>query len=362
MTDLNNVLDQAAGPEPLVSDADVAADLDRARRAARRRRFTGAGLTAVAATVTLAALATPLLLSPDSGSETATPPAAPAASAPDGAGTARTVTAGQMLLVAAAHEEQAEATSGRYFRVRTAFTRDFTVNRDQNPYKIRETIVDETWTGRAGDTAYRGRRSLGAKPATPSDQAAWRRDGSPTSWNLGKTDTVVPKDQIIRSTPASGELIELAGDADRYYAIGTGVSLREILALPSTPQGLRARLLQDKAARAAAADETSYLAGMAAGLLQDTPALPKVRAAALRLLAGLPGAKVEQNAPDLVGREGTAVTFSFPASRSNVKLVIDPVSGKFLSSERTGGKNSSTVGLQSGWTDAKPAPPAAALR
>ncbi|WP_143466117.1 hypothetical protein [Kribbella sp. ALI-6-A] len=88
-----------------------------------------------------------------------------------------------------------------------------------------------------------------------------------------------------------------------------------------------------------------------------------MRAAALRLLAGLPGAQeVEQNVPDLLGRKGTAVKFSFPASWLAIKLVIDPASGKFLSSERTGGKNGTTVGLESGWTDAKPTAPAAALR
>ncbi|ADB35431.1 hypothetical protein Kfla_6434 [Kribbella flavida DSM 17836] len=363
MTDLKNLLDEAAGPEPLVSDADVSADLGRARQAARRRRFTGAGLTAVAATVTLAALATPLLLSPNSGQEAATPPGQPSVSAPGASEPVRALTAGQVLLVAAAAAERAEPTSGQYFRVRVAWTRDLAVNQGKDPYKIRETMVTETWTGRAGGTAYRGTRSLGAKPATAADKAAWRRHGSPTSWNLGKTDTVVPKDQIIRSTPTRGELLELPEEADRYHALGAaGVPLSEVLALPTTPEALRARLLKDKAARAAAADNTSYLASMAAGLLQETPAPPKVRAAALRLLAGLPGAKVEQNVTDALGRKGTAVQFSFPSAWLTIRLIIDPVSGKFLSSEHGGGKSRETVGLESGWTNNKPTPPPTALR
>ncbi|MFG1624234.1 hypothetical protein [Kribbella sp. NPDC049227] len=48
MTDLKELLDRAAGAEPGVSDADLSADLDRGRRALRRRRATGIASGAVA--------------------------------------------------------------------------------------------------------------------------------------------------------------------------------------------------------------------------------------------------------------------------------------------------------------------------
>ncbi len=52
MTDLKHLLDDAAGPEPATTDADLDADLVRGRRAVRRRRLTGIA----AATVTTAAV------------------------------------------------------------------------------------------------------------------------------------------------------------------------------------------------------------------------------------------------------------------------------------------------------------------
>lgn len=52
MTDLKNLLDAAAGPDPAVTDSDLTADLHRARRAVRRRRTAGAaGVAATTAAV-----------------------------------------------------------------------------------------------------------------------------------------------------------------------------------------------------------------------------------------------------------------------------------------------------------------------
>ena len=48
MTDLKDLLDHAAGSEPGTTDADLSADLNRGRRAVRRRRITGIAAGAVA--------------------------------------------------------------------------------------------------------------------------------------------------------------------------------------------------------------------------------------------------------------------------------------------------------------------------
>lgn len=48
MTDLKNLLDEAAGPEPGVTDADLDADLLRGQHALKRRRITGLASGAVA--------------------------------------------------------------------------------------------------------------------------------------------------------------------------------------------------------------------------------------------------------------------------------------------------------------------------
>ncbi|MFG1816017.1 CU044_5270 family protein [Kribbella sp. NPDC049174] len=368
MTDLKNLLDQAAGSVPAVTDAEVAADLARARRAARRRRFTGAGLTTVAAAIAIGALAVPLVLSPGSDPAVSAPPAAGAA-----AGPVAELSAGQVLLVAAAHEEKAEATTGTYFRVRKVQSREWTVtpgkivccgSQPAGPggYKLRELVISETWTGLKGGTGWLGVRSLGASPATPADEAAWRRAGSPSSWNTGPADTSDRKDRILSSKPGDATFFEVRDGADRYTALGLNGTLDDVLALPSTPDKLRARLLEMASATAPDASQVVAVAQISSGLLSDTPALPKVRAATYRLLAGLPGATVKHNVVDLAGRTGTAVGFSFPAYQLNLQLIIDPKTGKLLSSSHTGGKNGDSTVLLSGWTDDTPQAPPAAVK
>ncbi|WP_020391131.1 hypothetical protein [Kribbella catacumbae] len=53
MTDLKDLLEQAAGTDPALTDADLAADLRRGKRSVRRRRFAGVagGATAIAVVV-----------------------------------------------------------------------------------------------------------------------------------------------------------------------------------------------------------------------------------------------------------------------------------------------------------------------
>jgi hypothetical protein len=324
----------------------------------------GIGLTAGTAVVAVAGLAVPLVLSPDSDPGAAAPPGTTTSSGPTSISPSTTLSASQVLLVAAAAQERAEATTGKYFRVRTVSRREYEVGRGKAAYTLEEQRIDETWTGAKEGTAWFGSRTLGARPATPADEAQWRRAGSPTSWNLGPTDTVDKHDLIISSIPGKGTLEERKNDGDRYYALGDdeGVSSAQVLALPITPAALRTSLLKDKAIRAPGADDASYLVQMTTGLLRETPAPPKVRGAALRLLAGLPGAKIQRNVADLQGRKGTAVTFSFPDSLDTIQLIIDPVTGKLLSTGHSGGKNGGDVVLASGWTNEKPAVPAARIR
>ena len=55
MTDLKELLDDAAGPEPAVTDTDLATDLARGRRALLRRRITGIAGGAVATALVIGA-------------------------------------------------------------------------------------------------------------------------------------------------------------------------------------------------------------------------------------------------------------------------------------------------------------------
>ena len=65
MTDLKTILNQAAGDEPPLTDADLTADLARGRRSLRRRRIAGIAATA---TVAAAAVGVAVSLAPFGGS------------------------------------------------------------------------------------------------------------------------------------------------------------------------------------------------------------------------------------------------------------------------------------------------------
>jgi len=375
MNELDQIRDAYPTQPPATPEATQLArtqlqDLARTESTRRRRLpagFTpirlGIGLTTAAATVAVVALGVPLL----------TPDADPGASQPPAVGTpdqsttapAAAPTARQILLVAAAHQERAEATTGKYFRVRTAGSRLIPAGRPYDlTYALEERSISESWTGKAGGTAYRGTRDLGVRPATPADEAKWRAAGSPTTWNFGPTDTVDQHDLIKSTQPSKGKLLELETQADRYLEVGgpNGVTTAQILALPTTPEALSARLLKDKAYRAAGADNTSYLVSMTTDLLLSTPATPKTRAAGLRLLAGLPGAVVKENVRDLQGRTGTSITFAFPKYKMTTRLIVDPKTGIVLSTSHTGGKNGSSTVLASGWTNETPAAPSTTIR
>jgi hypothetical protein len=105
MTDLKELLDDAAGPEPVVTDADLAADLSRGQRALKRRRSIGilTGSVATAAAVAAGWALGPAATSPDRG---AVAPAATTRSAesvesvaPTRLYTIRSATAGWTVLV-----------------------------------------------------------------------------------------------------------------------------------------------------------------------------------------------------------------------------------------------------------------------
>jgi hypothetical protein len=92
MTDLKNLLDNAAGPEPAVTDTDVATDLTRGRRALRRRRITGVASGAVA---TVAVVGVGWSLLPSGATGTTPAPAAQASVKPSATSTTTAANTGK---------------------------------------------------------------------------------------------------------------------------------------------------------------------------------------------------------------------------------------------------------------------------
>jgi hypothetical protein len=157
-----------------------------------------------------------------------------------------------------------------------------------------------------------------------------------------------------------------------YYLTGDKpLSAQQIAALPTDPVALET-LLRRHAGPAESAAERDYRVFAAAGrLLFEMPSPPKLRGAALRVLAALPGTQLQAGVKDPIGRIGTEITLTADLSKasgdrtflfsSGASYIIDPGTGRLLSSSIGGPKPGSTVVLESGWTDQNPTPPSAEI-
>ncbi|WP_067134779.1 hypothetical protein [Microtetraspora malaysiensis] len=220
-------------------------------------------------------------------------------------------------------------------------------------YVLRESESVETWipADPEGRTWYR-ETPQGTKPATPQDEAAWRADGSPTSWTYDKRSEA-KRPGVVRAEP--GEQRTWSTEDWDFRIVTAGKPLTKMSEVPDTPEGLKAFFAAD--------DRTTI--DTAARLLFFAPVTSETRAAAYRLLASMPGVAAVGQVTDALGRAGQAIEyesgeFAPPnyAGATRTRLVIDPVSGRPLSIET----RSATDGLlltytaiqDSRWADDNP--------
>ncbi|MDX6283022.1 MAG: hypothetical protein QOH03_4093 [Kribbellaceae bacterium] len=349
--------------QDLIREAQTAKRRDRWHAAAKSGRV-GMALTATAATVALAALATPLILSPGSGDGDAGPvPSTVTPTSP------KLMTASQVLVQLAIKQEINEKVSGKYFRVRNLQLRG-SLEVGSPKYKILQKSITESWMPmRQGVESWFGWVDLGAHPATRADAAKWRAQGSPTEWPQTETDpiTMAPSEPVVNK-------MTFDEVPPGYYLSGVKpVTAQQIQALPTDPEKLRA-VLAAKPEAWMTADDINYQVFSAAGrLLFEMPSPPKLRGAALRVLSMLPGVRIKENVEDPIGRTGTQISMDWakPGQPSSgptrlwdgkTNYVVDPATGRLLSSEYDGQKKGASVVLESGWTDEKPTPPSPAIR
>jgi hypothetical protein len=334
------------------------------RRAAFRTAL-GLGLTGTLATVALV-VAT---LIPGAG----TSPRTRDPAATDG--TARNV------LLAAAVRAEAAPTSGTYWHVRsmsrTTWGRGQKLGRGDNRYAVEHLSVHENWTKRNGQAWWGSREWV--RPKSPEDEAAWRRDGSPSKWCRGKTDTEPPRPNCLHTAPGTASLAHV-GDDTFVVAEGRGLTFVQLRRLPDDPDTLRAWVVdavKDDLHRSVSADILDYnVAEVLANLLVDVPAPPGVRAAAYRALADMPNVTSTGPTRDELGRAGVGILIDtgamagavfpggrrFKAGELTRKLIIDPATSYVLASQTIIGERSDpfsdTLILEVGWTDEKPHKPA----
>jgi hypothetical protein len=326
-----------------------------------RNRFVwvGTAVTVATAVVAVVGLGGALLMGPGNGDEAG--PGGPSVVTPT---TPRLMTAAQVLIAAAVHQEVNEKVSGKYFRVRSLQVNATT--RVGNPkYTLERRGISESWMPmKPGVESWFGWVRLGYRPATPADAAKWRAQGSPTTWQLPyEVDPISTSDE----EPVVNKM-SFKDVPPGYFLTGVKpLSAQQIAALPTDPVKLAAVL-----AGGAGPDERDYTVFDAAErLLFEMPSPPKLRGAALRVLAALPGIQIRSGVKDPLGRVGTEVTLSADRmkpsdgktflARDGASYIIDAGTGRLLSSS-FGPKVASTVVLESGWTDQKPTPPSTAIR
>ncbi|GAA4225493.1 DNA-directed RNA polymerase specialized sigma24 family protein [Streptosporangium album] len=257
----------------------------------------------------------------------------------------------------------------------TAADADYTVvNREQN----------EGWTPSAtGGEQWSRTRSLGAEPATPEDEAAWKQAGSPA-----EIPVTVPGKRGAKLTLSTEPGDAQDGhaplvDGDKVFWLGRNVTMKDLRGLPSDPAGLKAWLLRSYEGHGteSSSDPMSsdaWLFAVTVGLFTDMPITPQVRGAAFQMLADLKTIKVVRDVTDAEGRTGTAVAIEERVKANatakddggilQTRLIFDETTGQALAREsvvvRPGGLqaafapgtvwNSEAV-LEAGWTDGKPA-------
>ncbi|MEU1388215.1 MULTISPECIES: CU044_5270 family protein [unclassified Nonomuraea] len=188
-------------------------------------------------------------------------------------------------------------------------------------YTVEQRVRDVLWANR--DLGYRTQRGpVSAKPLTPADEQAWKAAGSPDLCDgclSGKT-----------------------------YFTPLKLTRKPVTELPTEPQALKAEMLR-------ANDEDApeaWLWGAGKWLLLDVESTPATRAALYRVLAGLPGVRVENDVTDIDGRTGVALTYGEALTRQ--QIIIDRGSGQLLAVQEADGSSAYVI-ERLGWTD-DPAP------
>ncbi|WP_148086449.1 CU044_5270 family protein [Micromonospora sp. HM5-17] len=240
----------------------------------------------------------------------------------------------RMLLVAAERSDQAPQADGRYLTMQWESGNVVPVEAAEGTYAMVERSSSQYWLARSSaDSSWAVVQQLGAEPATPADEARWRRAGAPAVMRVTK-----PKPFVLTTAPGAVESRKV--DPDRYLALGdVNVSQAQIDALPTDPAALRGALLGLYTGENVdmPRDQDQWLFTVASSVIVNMPVSNQVRAAAYRLLATLPGVRGLGVVDDVRGRRGHAITYAngqvVPGRGLEVRLIIDLDTGQPLAEE-----------------------------
>jgi hypothetical protein len=241
---------------------------------------------------------------------------------PAGASVARlgTAAAGRKILLTAASTVAREkpGTIGRYWEDNAVIGNFIRVGPAGDRYTILEKTASQQWTASGSAASTDIVRALGVQIATAASRAAWRRDGSPTTWDINPEISVAAPDGV--TSGFSSELSAAPGNwtgvekmwtgTGRTFAFGdTNLTARELLKLPANPAQLKAIILRAFRSSWGSAGQKSILFQVTPWLL-TMPVTPAVRSALYQMLAGLPGVRSLGEVRDVAGQRGIGVALT----------------------------------------------------
>ena len=254
----------------------------------------------------------------------------------------------QLLLVAAEQaQHQAAAGNANYWVSTVERGTLVQVGAQNNRYAIMTRWTEITWKPLVpGKDVVRISRWAGAAPASEADKAAWRAAGSPATWPKDPPPGCRPDpSNVYTAAPGGPEtVVRSAPNFQLFMVVGESLTVDQIRALPSDPEKLRKWLLgvieKQNLPRRNAVQAGEALFAAVVTLVLGTPITPAVRAAAFRVLAGVPGIRSLGTVTDAKGRFGVAVSVksndTVEEQRANSggpmedSLLFDPDTGEVL--------------------------------
>jgi hypothetical protein len=232
------------------------------------------------------------------------------------------LSAREVLLSAASSAAKAPAKSGDYWLTSEQQGTTAVVGPPSDRYVIERRTLLKQWVGMGRRPSWQVTRELGARPQGEADRAAWQRAGSPTRWTSPSWTSGASRWKTER----------LPVRLD--FADG---SVEDVRRLPDDPARLRAYFLKRKGGAEGGPSPTERLFSNAYEILLSEPAPAKVRAAAYRMLADLPGIRSVGRTTDPLGRTGVAVALpdGAPSGHPSTeqRIVVDPATGALLAGE-----------------------------
>ncbi|HEY2576974.1 MAG TPA: CU044_5270 family protein [Streptosporangiaceae bacterium] len=355
---VRELLAERAAPRPEVVAGARARTLSGSARPRRRHRAAirvVLPVSAVTAAVAAAVVTTVIL--------PASPPELGVFQLPAGAAGARVGSAadGKRILLTAARTTAGARppVTGRYWVSPAVVGNFLRVGPSGGHYVVLEKVSNQQWSSNSPrDSSPDVTQALGVQLASPADLAAWRRAGSPTTWDTGQSTSIADPRGLtsgslyhLKAGPAPPATGTVLYNRDQTFGVGDKLlSARQLLKLPTDPARLTALLLAGYSPTRGDGGPDSYLFQTVPGILA-MPVTPAVRSALYRILAGLPGVHSLGEVRDAGGQQGVAVTldggYTHCASRFGAsgiswtfsscvvqqRLVIDPATGLPLAQE-----------------------------